>query len=168
MEFSISGKPAARATDATNCPGHAAQKIASGSPDVFFDGLPAARLGDPASCGSTISSNISATVFINGKNAATQGSLGTHGDVIIGGSGTVIIGQSGGGAAVSPVPPINLGFDEQFTLSDAEGQPVPDFAYKITTASGKIFRGVTNERGLTQRVSTRATELLHLEPDDLA
>ena len=167
-EVAMSGKPAARATDVTTCPAHAAQKIVAGSPDVFFDGLPAARLGDPASCGSTISGNISATVFINGKNAATQGSQGSHGDVIVGGSGTVIIGQSGGGAPISPVPPINLGFDEQFTLLDADGEPVPDFAYKITTASGKVIRGVTNERGLTQRVSTRASELLHLEPDDLA
>ncbi|WP_426205192.1 PAAR domain-containing protein [Pseudomonas sp. TWP3-1] len=164
----MSGKPAARATDATSCPAHAGQTITAGSPNVFFDGLPAARLGDPASCGSAISSNTSATVFINGKNAAIQGSLGSHGDVIVGGSGTVIIGHSGGGAPISPVLPINLGFDEQFTLLDADGEPVPDFAYKITTASGIVFRGVTNELGLTRRVSTRASEQLHLEPDDLA
>jgi hypothetical protein len=37
---------------------------------------------------------VSGTVFINGKNAALVGTVGTHGDVVIGGSGTVIIGSS--------------------------------------------------------------------------
>lgn len=41
-------KPAARITDATTCPmpGHGPKAIASGSPDVFFDGLAAATKGD--------------------------------------------------------------------------------------------------------------------------
>ncbi|WP_313056437.1 PAAR domain-containing protein, partial [Pseudomonas lopnurensis] len=40
----MSGKPAARLGDST-CPktGHGDNPIVSGSPDVFFDGLPAAR-----------------------------------------------------------------------------------------------------------------------------
>lgn len=41
-------KPAARITDPTTCPmpGHGPKAIASGSPDVFFDGLAAATKGD--------------------------------------------------------------------------------------------------------------------------
>ncbi len=88
-------KPAARVTDPTSCPmpGHGPQSIASGSPDVFFDGLAAARKGDICTCGSTLTSEVSGTVFINGKNAALVGTAGNHGDLVIGGSGTVIIGS---------------------------------------------------------------------------
>ena len=87
-------KPAARITDPTSCPipGHGAKAVASGSPDVFFDSLAAARQGDTCTCGSALASVVSATVFINGKNAALVGTKGTHGDVVVSGSGTVIIG----------------------------------------------------------------------------
>lgn len=89
-------KPAARITDPTSCPmpGHGPKAIASGSSDVFFDGLAAARKGDTCTCGSALASDVSGTVFINGKNAALVGTVGTHGDVVIGGSGTIIIGDS--------------------------------------------------------------------------
>lgn len=92
----MSGKPAARLGDSSSCPktGHGNNPIASGSPDVFFDGLPAARAGDSTGCGSALSSNLVPNVLINGKPAATLGSLGDHGSVVIGGSGTVIIGTS--------------------------------------------------------------------------
>lgn len=89
-------KPAARKSDLYSCPlpGHGINPIASGSPDVFFDGLPAATQGDTCTCGSALSSGLSATVFINGKNAATSDTEGTHGGIVIGGSGTVIIGDT--------------------------------------------------------------------------
>lgn len=100
-------KPAARITDPTSCPmpGHGAKAIASGSGDVFFDGFAAARKGDSCTCGSALVSGVSATVFINGKNAALVDTVGTHGDVVIGGSGTVIIGDSHTPAPfIPPVP----------------------------------------------------------------
>jgi len=90
----MQGKPAARVSDPTACPvpGHGTSPIVSGSPDVFFDGLPVARQGDPSACGGTLSGNLVPNVFINGLPVATLGSIGSHGNVIIGGSGTVIIG----------------------------------------------------------------------------
>jgi len=69
-------------------PGHGTQSIASGSPDVFFDGLAAARKGDTCTCGSALFSGVSATVFINGKNAALVDTVGTHGDVVVRKKGT--------------------------------------------------------------------------------
>lgn len=89
-------KPAARKSDPYSCPlpGHGTNPIATGSPDVFFDGLSAAHQGDTCACGSALSSGLSSTVFINGKNAATIDTGGTHGGVVVGGSGTVIIGDS--------------------------------------------------------------------------
>ncbi|AZC95170.1 Superfamily II DNA helicase [Pseudomonas chlororaphis subsp. aurantiaca] len=88
-------KPAARQTDPTSCPipGHGTNPIATGSPNVFFDGLPAARQDDTCTCGSTLSTGLASTVFINGKNAATLDTGGTHGNIVIGGSGTIIIGD---------------------------------------------------------------------------
>lgn len=89
-------KPAARKSDPYSCPlpGHGTNPIAAGSPDVFFDGLSAARQGDTCTCGSALSSGLSSTVFINGKNAATIDTGGTHGGVVVGGSGMVIIGDN--------------------------------------------------------------------------
>lgn len=106
----MSGKPAARLGDSSSCPktGHGNNPIASGSPDVFFDGLPAARAGDSTGCGSTLSSNLVPNVLINGKPAATLGSLGDHGSVVIGGSGTVIIGASHTPSPFVPPEPLNI------------------------------------------------------------
>ena len=92
----MSGKPAARVSDPTACPipGHGVNPIVSGSHDVFFDGLLAAREGDVSACGGAISAGLSSTVFINGRPAATLGSVGCHGNTVIAGSGTEIIGDT--------------------------------------------------------------------------
>lgn len=92
----MSGKPAARQTDPTTCPvpGHGTNPIATGSPDVLFDNLPAARMTDTSACGSPIVGAVASTVLINGLPAATLGSTGGHGSVVIGGSGSVIIGDT--------------------------------------------------------------------------
>lgn len=92
----MSGKPAARITDPTLCPlpGHGVTPIVAGSADVLFDGLSATRQGDPAACGGVMVGNLATTVFINGRNAATVGSVGSHGNLVISGSGSVIIGDS--------------------------------------------------------------------------
>lgn len=89
-------------------PGHGPKSIASGSSNVFFDGLSAARKGDTCTCGSALASEVSGTVFINGKNAALVGTVGAHGDVVIAGSGTVIIGDSHTVAPFTPPIPMIL------------------------------------------------------------
>ena len=101
----MSGKPAARVSDPTACPlpGHATNPIAAGSGDVFFDGLAAARQGDASACGGAMSGGLATTVLINGKPAATVDSVGTHGNIVIGGSGTVIIGNSHSPAPFSEI-----------------------------------------------------------------
>jgi len=90
----MSGKPAARVSDPTACPlpGHGTNPIAAGSGDVFFDGLAAARQGDASACGGALVGDLATTVLINGKPAATVGSVGAHGNTVTAGSGTVIIG----------------------------------------------------------------------------
>lgn len=105
----MSGKPAARLSDPTACPlpGHGTNPITGGSPDVFFDTLPAARQGDPTACGSSLVANVIPNVLINGMPATVLGTQGSHGNAVVGGSGTVIIGTSGD-ASVDPVTALAL------------------------------------------------------------
>lgn len=89
----MSGKPAARVGDAVTCPQCGAATIAKGSENVSIEGMPAARQGDLCSCGAPINGQVIPNVLINGKPAVVQGSLTGHGGVVIGGSGSVIIGN---------------------------------------------------------------------------
>ncbi|QTD30991.1 PAAR domain-containing protein [Pseudomonas fluorescens] len=145
-------KPAARITDPTSCPmpGHGPKAIASGSPDVFFDGLAAARKGDTCTCGSALVSGVSATVFINGKNAALIDTTGSHGDVVIGGSGTVIIGDSHTPAPFIPPLPLAIQkrFGQSFSVTDSEtGKPLA-FRDYVATVNGVEAKGVTDADGI--------------------
>ncbi|MCF6251777.1 MAG: PAAR domain-containing protein [Methylococcaceae bacterium] len=97
------GKPAARLGDMHVCPKvepgpvpHVGGPILEGSPDVFINDLPAARVGDAELCvGPTdkISSG-SPSVFINWKPAARMGDSCAHGGKITIGSSNVFIGDS--------------------------------------------------------------------------
>tara|TARA_R110000868_G_C10942998_1_gene767213 strand:+ start:32 stop:1495 length:1464 start_codon:yes stop_codon:yes gene_type:complete len=117
----MSGKPAARVSDPTACPipGHGSNPIVAGSPDVLFDSLPAARMGDPTGCGSALTSAVIPNVLINGKPATVLSTVGSHGNVVVGGSGTVIIGMSGGGATISQVEPVSFVSSAVATIVDA-------------------------------------------------
>ncbi|UZA71574.1 PAAR domain-containing protein [Pseudomonas viridiflava] len=167
----MSGKPAARVTDPTACPlpGHGTNPIVAGSGDVFFDGLPAARQGDASACGGAMSGGLATTVLINGKPAATVDSVGTHGNKVTAGSGTVIIGNSHTPAPfVAPLPvDIKWPFNQHFVVTDPEtGQPVVDRAYTIRTDSGKEITGVTDGAGKTSITGSSIAEgaTLLLEP----
>lgn len=92
---------AARITDMHTCPlsngpvPHVGGPILPpGEPTVLIEGLPAARVGDMATCvgpPDTIAMG-SGTVLIGGMPAARVGDLTAHGGTIVMGSGTVIIG----------------------------------------------------------------------------
>tara|TARA_Y100000758_G_scaffold51741_1_gene33135 strand:- start:647 stop:2530 length:1884 start_codon:yes stop_codon:yes gene_type:complete len=99
----MSGKPAARLGDPTQCPqtGHGARAIASGAPNVLFNGKPAARLGDSTTCGSALAGQVIPNVLINGRPAAVLGSTGSHGDAVIAGSGNIFIGTTTGSASTA-------------------------------------------------------------------
>lgn len=182
----MSGKPAARITDPTACPipGHGTNPIVTGSADVLFDGLSAARMSDTSVCGSPIVSAVSATVFINGLNAATLSSVGAHGNTIIAGSGTVIIGSSGGGAAFTPVKPLSIAavgaaaallsshtpvaFDDRFVLTDSKsGKPLANRHYAIKRENGQMEYGQSDEQGLTSVIScTTHAETIEIYVED--
>jgi len=133
-------------------PGHGLKAIASESPDVFFDGLAAATKGDTCTCGSALDSAVSATVFINVKNAALVGTVGTNGDAVIGGSGTVIIGDSHTPAPFKP--PLSLllkkTYGHTLSITDSEtGQPLVGIDF-TTTVDGQKITGVTDSAGIAK------------------
>lgn len=110
-------KPAARVGDAHTCPmvtgtvPHVGGPIVQGDPTVLIEGMPAARVGDLVTCNGppdTIAMG-SRSVFIGGRPAARMGDTTAHGGVIIGGSGTVFIGDEGMGGVISPVATLIMG-----------------------------------------------------------
>ena len=69
--------------------------IGPGAPTVLIGGLPAARVGDTATCTAPAPASIvqgSATVLIGGVPAARMGDATAHGGSITTGLPTVIIG----------------------------------------------------------------------------
>jgi uncharacterized Zn-binding protein involved in type VI secretion len=95
------GQPAARTTDMHVCPmvtgnvPHVGGPILPpGEPTVLIGGMPAARMGDMATCSGppdTITSG-SASVLIGGKPAARMTDTTAHGGTIVAGLATVLIG----------------------------------------------------------------------------
>lgn len=154
----MSGKPAARVGDPTECPipGHCSNPIVEGSSNVFFDGLPVAREGDASECGGALVDNLAATVFINGKPAATVGSVGSHGNQVTAGSGTVIIGSSHTPAPfMAPEPVVIPGvFNRVFSFHRADGQPVAKLNYRMVSETGLEQSGCSSAAGGTRCFST--------------
>jgi type VI secretion system secreted protein VgrG len=77
-------------------------------------------------------------------------------------------GHSMTGPKNMPLPSNNPTFnDEMFVLRDQNGEPVKHFRYKITTASGEVLYGKTNDKGETNRLFTGAkVDNLTIRPDD--
>lgn len=95
------GQPAARINDMHVCPlsngpvPHVGGPILpAGEPTVLIGGMPAARMGDMATCTGPPDTIIlgSATVLIGGMPAARLGDSTAHGGTIILGEFTVLIG----------------------------------------------------------------------------
>jgi len=95
-------QPAARVTDMHTCamvtavvPHVGGPILPPGAVNVLIGGLPAARVGDPATCvgpPDTIIPPGGITVLIGNKPAARMGDMTAHGGVIILGFPTVLIG----------------------------------------------------------------------------
>ncbi|WP_430735508.1 type VI secretion system PAAR protein [Halodesulfovibrio aestuarii] len=147
--------------------GYPPTKVTAGSPDVFIDGLPAARVGDPLEPHDKPNSPMhnraiatgSSTVFINGKPAALTGGAVSCGGVTIG-TGTVNIGDQVSKASMSPQSLLNL-FDEQVGLIDTNNNPIEGYPYYAKTVEGIIYKGRTDAAGLTSRMPTQKPE--HIE-----
>ena len=110
------GQPAARLTDLHTCPmvtpgtppiPHVGGPITGpGCPTVLIGGMPAARVGDMATCVGPPDSIVkgSFTVLIGGQPAARMGDMTAHGGVVTVGCPTVLIGEVGSGGANPGAP----------------------------------------------------------------
>ncbi|SHO56146.1 PAAR motif protein [Vibrio quintilis] len=130
--------------------------VTAGSPDVNFDGIPAARVDDPLAAhakpkhpphGRKISSG-SSTVFINNNPAALTGGSVDCGGVTIGG-GTVNIGDEASEPQV-----IEKQHNRLFVIKDESGQAVKDVEYRIVIDGEIIAEGKTDHRGKLPTVDT--------------
>jgi uncharacterized Zn-binding protein involved in type VI secretion len=159
--MAMSGKPAARVSDTDACPvpGHVPNPVSSGSPDVFFNNLAAARVGDTTRCGDVITQGIS-SILINGKPVAHQGSGTSHGGVIITGSGDIFVGEQTFSCQISLSAPMR--FDEQIRIVDEEGTPLAHVPYFIKDQSGRVYKGLSDESGYCPRVYTEKEEVLEV------
>ncbi|WP_269688513.1 MULTISPECIES: PAAR domain-containing protein [Halopseudomonas] len=187
----MSGKPAARLGDPTQCPqtGHGSQRLVSGATDVLINGKPAARLGDTSSCGSPLSSQLVSNVLINSRPAAVLGSVGAHGDSITAGSPNVLIGNQPGSAeshaaqamiltglvralqALFDVP-VKPGASNAVPLEreEEEEEEETDLPQKqrITLRVGMFFDGTLNNLpNATLTAQCRREDLAQLGPDGL-
>lgn len=96
------GMPAARITDMHICPmvnpggvPHVGGPVMPpGEATVLIGGMPAARVGDMATCSGPPDTIVagSATVFVGGMPAARMGDSTSHGGSIVAGLPTVLIG----------------------------------------------------------------------------
>jgi uncharacterized Zn-binding protein involved in type VI secretion len=152
----MSAKPAARKGDPT-ADGDS-NLIDSGSDNVLFDGLPAAREGDTTECGSELCDKLSSTVLINGKAAVMVDSEGSAGNVVMSGSGTVIIGNSHSPTPFVPPVPLNIfGFNVRVQLMNSvTGAPLKNVPYIATLEDGTEISGITDEVGFSKSLGKKA------------
>ncbi|SJN60083.1 PAAR motif protein [Vibrio ruber DSM 16370] len=138
--------------------------ITSGSPTVKFDGIPAARVGDPLAAHDkpkhpphprTISSG-SSTVMIDGKPAAMSGCSISCGGVVNVGGGTVNIGDGAGGTAASAPVIIKKSYDIALELLDEQGNALEMTEFQVEMADGKKFTAISDKAGLSKTFGNKS------------
>ncbi len=98
----MAGKPAATVGSNHTCPmcsgtiPHVGGPVILGSPNVFINGKPVARMGDMCTCVGPPDTIVQGnpTVLINGTPIACMGDMTAHGGIIVSGEANVIIGSS--------------------------------------------------------------------------
>jgi uncharacterized protein (DUF2345 family) len=106
-----------------------------------------------------MSGGLATTVFINGKPAATVDSVGTHGNKVTAGSGTIVIGNSHTPAPfIPPIPLMLFSHCQHVVMEDQDGNPLQGIPYQITTAKGEVIIGESDAMGRTQLVSGKDGE----------
>lgn len=136
--FLVMGRPVARLGDKCTCPkkGHHNCVIVEGDTAWTIDGMPVALEGHKISCGAVLISSSpnsgradsggSSSAPIFGQNAATNRNDALH----------------------------QQAYDQHFLLiNDQTTTPMENIPYRITLSDGRIFEGVSDKNGLSQKVS---------------
>lgn len=142
MTTDTHGKRLARVGDQVTCPkkGHGTTVIVTGDPTMIVDGAPVARHGDKCACGATlISSQVVSRVGSEGAPARPAG-------------------------LISSLLPENHEHDIHFLVRDeVTKRPLPQVSYRITLEDGATITGVTDENGLTEKISSHIKQKATLE-----
>jgi uncharacterized Zn-binding protein involved in type VI secretion len=148
------GKGIARVGDQVTCPkrNHGTTVIVTGDPTTIIDGRAAARHGDKCACGATlISSQFVSTVGAGGA-ASSQAASATQAE------------RARASGLISSLLPQNHQFDIHFVVRDEKtGDALPKVSYRITLEDGTSITGVTDENGLTDKISSNTKQQAKLE-----
>ncbi|KWN20370.1 PAAR domain-containing protein [Burkholderia ubonensis] len=153
--------------------------VISGSSNMFSNSKTIAVDGDKATCGNCegmfpiVGSAV--RVISDGRCMAFEGDAVLcpcgHNLLIAGSDCTFFYDDGDGGhnaansfTALSTFAPASGIHDEQYVLREADsGRPLANVRYRIRLSSGKIFTGVTDATGHTQRVKSAYAESLKFE-----
>ncbi|WP_175823520.1 PAAR domain-containing protein [Burkholderia sp. BCC0419] len=173
------GRRAVRIGDSTTTGGI----VISGSSNMFSNGRTIAVNGDKATCGNcegTFPIAASAVRVISHERC-----MALEGDAVLcpcgqnllmsGSDCTVFYEDDGSRNAATALTalsaftparyaPVSRIHDEQYVLREADsGRPLANVGYRIRLSSGKIFTGVTDATGHTQRVTSAYAESIKFE-----
>lgn len=154
------GKPIARVGDKVTCPipGHGTTVIVEGDPTMILDGKPVARHGDKCACGAVlISSQVVSSIGAGGGGSSAPPPSSASS------SSTANAPSDASQAPASREAQEDHDFDQHFHLVDeVTGKPLAGHKYKITWPGGSAT-GVTDDEGLTQRVSGHHSDEVRIE-----
>jgi uncharacterized Zn-binding protein involved in type VI secretion len=84
--------------------------------------------------------------------------------VLAAGSSNAFYSDSKGEAPAAPtLAPTTSIYDQQYTLRNSAGEPFENVPYRVRIGSEVIASGVTDSRGMTQRIATEDARRLTLE-----
>jgi uncharacterized Zn-binding protein involved in type VI secretion len=161
--------PVARMGDYHKCPKlvgsqpHHGGPVLQGASPVLANGLPIARVNDPAHCRSgtdTISTGVN-SVIINGQPVSRLNDQTKHGGVIQAASPNVVVGETPGVAPILPppgpllceAPAANGPHWIQGQYLNTDGTPMTGMPYTISHSDGTTVTGNLDANGQTQKVT---------------
>jgi type VI secretion system secreted protein VgrG len=161
--------PVARMGDYHKCPKlvgsqpHHGGPVLQGASPVLANGLPIARVNDPAHCRSgtdTISTGVN-SVIINGQPVSRLNDQTKHGGVIQAASPNVVVGETPGVAPILPppgpllceAPAANGPHWIQGQYLNTDGTPMTGMPYTISHSDGTTVTGTLDANGQTQKVT---------------
>jgi uncharacterized Zn-binding protein involved in type VI secretion len=155
--MTVGGLPVARLGDKCTCPkrGHNNCVIVEGDTNWTIDGIPVALEGHKLSCGGVLISSMpnSGRDEAGGGTASQGASLAN-----LSSDGALASREAIASAQKQPE------YDQHFLLiNDQTGEPLEHARYRVTLSDGRSFNGVSNEAGLTEKVSADSALVADIE-----
>ncbi len=146
--MTVGGLPVARLGDKCTCPkrGHNNCVIVEGDTNWTIDGVPVALEGHKLSCGGVLISSMPnvGRDDVGGGGGASQGASPAN----LPSAGALASSEAIASDQSQPE------YDQHFLLiNDQTGEPLEHARYRVTLSDGRSFNGVSNEAGLTEKVS---------------